>query len=390
MEHETSAEELFEAEKYQLQAELGAALQIPQETIELQDAERFLKGGRYVHFFTETGFGKAAKDLEQKKNLKREVFATHLASELGIPAVSVLHNYTETTTENGVFLVEKLTLEDGELFPTNELIAGLESDEAEKVARSVAEFYLMSHFKEIPQDTDSSLLVREGNWAWATQSPERLHDEIATRLSNFEHPLTSEALSSVLGHEKYLTVKEELGSLQQLVEYIGQQHHQPDKEYLVHNDGGISNLFFKLESATPVMALDYECAAATAYPLLGLLRDCQQFYWSIRSNPELQQKFIGALLDAPSPVELSLDDRYFLAKSTALLGTAHFAKFHLPKLESKLAEGIEVADAIKSSDQALLTTILNSLPENLASLNQDYVNIRSLDAVTTNPDSPGL
>jgi hypothetical protein len=382
-------ESMLSEPEQKIHLSVAEKLQISPEEIKFTNLEGFIKGDRYAYFFTKQCFGKIAKEPNHKLQLAREVSNTLLAQDLGFDTTGVSLPYSEIDSEHGMVVFDKLSSEDGSAFVSYEDISGLSDEEAQKYGSRSAQT-LMSHgFAKLPSDEDATRFLHRGaeGWSQMVDSPESLKNGIDQRRSFIDYPGIVENLQQVVGDSVDVAeLAREFSRLPQLIDLLIEHFPKQDDEYFVHNDAGIQNIFFRANSQDgqePDLMIDFEAASATHYPILGLIRDIQQYFGKVWANPDLQKQFIKGCFDWKSRDNPDLNEpnnRYYLLRAAIELGSLHFSHFPLKRVVQRVEQdhGPGV-DSIKSAideerEMDLPLSLLKNLPENLKYLDDLYQN----------------
>lgn len=349
------------------------------ESIRLPNLDAFLGGFKYLYFFTDSGFGKIAQTEIHKERLKREVFAQSIVEQQNLDVTKTLTPYTEISENYGLITFEKLSLNEGDIIQDpNVEAAGLSTEVAKGYAHTAAETIYRNSLTPIPSSVDTTELMDEpeGWERWVVESPTRLQAEVDKRSEPFLTSEMKKALQSLYSTEyqhintdieKVLALFSELKSL---IEKIAQWWPKEESYYLVHNDAGIQNIYFRKNQAGEYNSgtmIDYEFAVATQYPVLGLIRNVLQFYAKTWANTELQQEFLGHIYelstsDKQAPEELEAAKT--VVRLSAILATLNFALFVIGRADSKFKQAIIESENVNLDEQGRVVLMRKILLEN--------------------------
>lgn len=361
--------------------------------LQLINLEQFLNGHRFLYFHTSNGFGKLAREVEHKTHLARETYAMRLARSLGLRTIDVIQEYTEIMEGYGMILLEKLTGEQGDLVEYLPSISTYDDYSSAERGRIAAATLFANGYQRIPRGYDTSLLVKKGTWAWIARTPSSVNRTICRYLRLLQEPAYQTAFRSVLQEEEapaadfdvlfsiFMTLPDQIRDL-------GALSPRRSREYFVHNDAGIKNLFFhKVEgSISSATLIDFEAATSTHYPVLGLLQDLKQFYFQAIFNPVMVREFLTTCLILERddvPELLPAEARRYLLRAVVTLATFN-AFIHLCNhLEQKGLSPESEPQAIREAllndpDRQHFATLFSSMVGHLDFIEQPLLKLEEL------------
>jgi hypothetical protein len=352
-----------------LRVELGYIADCHPARVHLVNFSQYQAGHRYLYFTTDTAFGKLARDERNKAGLRREGSATQLAQQLGLQAARVIQPYFEVSNDQAGILLEKLPAQ--RMLREYQDLARLPYPRLRRYARLCVISITKASFRPLSVANASDFLLRQGDEVWAVANPDRLLKEIGHLSAMFERRAMQSALLELFGEEVASNLIHQLRRLPGLVRRIAARWPAGETEYFVHNDVTIKNVCFARSrfKDTPFL-VDFELAAATRHPVLGLLRDLTLCYGVSAYNPDFQRELIEAFVHSSVGSE---EDREVLATTAILLGTLYIG--HYPLLRAKIAtksSGTPLTYALASDDEWLIFSNLTTyLSYNLSAATTD-------------------